>query len=88
MRGWEAFARVDAGGVDDLVVRPLDGDLDWDAGEITNGVAGVLVSLYGDEPYAAFIAVAGVDEAAVRAAFHRAADLVMSAAGARVLGCG
>lgn len=47
---------------------------DWPDPELTDGVANITVTSYGDEPGVASIRVCGIDPAAVHAAYWRTAQ--------------
>lgn len=72
MIGWEAFGLSEE---DAPETRELaSGEERWPPGEVTDGVAGMFVHTYGDDPSGAYILVFGPDHAAVVAAWTRARD--------------
>lgn len=79
-KAFETFDSVAPDTEPDPTTRRLkndDGKYDWPDHEVTNGVAGIEIRTWGDDPSGAWVRVVGPDRDAVTAAFHRARQLVL-----------
>lgn len=82
VNGWEAHAFVVADeSLATIIVRRLVGNDDFGPEEIINGVAGVTVTIYGNDPGSVIVKANGPDHDAVIAAVQRTAEHMLTGPG-------